>query len=387
MIGSAQDLTGRDGVKGAEMASVNRQRGQPTGAIGRRRFCQLTAAGVGAVALARATGERTAHAQFEDLYRLARAEGQLNIYGGGPTAPFVNSGNQFSAAFPGITVNVTGGFSNVLAPEIDRQIAAGSLECDVTVLQTLQDFERWKQVNALLPFQPAGADQIPDGFKDPDGTSIGLRVSAVAFAYNPDRVPEDAVPRTALEFLDPRLAGMSIACYPHDDDVTLYQFDTIVQKHGWDYMDQLMVNRPQFIRGHLGVVREIAAGRGGVSFDSTVSSTLSAQNSGAAIRLLLPEEDAIPIWPQSAGIFRGAPHPNAARLYISWLLTREEQGRLPAGNWTVRRDVAPPAGFRSILDYNVANDFRAFVTDEPRLEELRRRYQEYIGPVRGEPVI
>jgi ABC-type Fe3+ transport system substrate-binding protein len=369
------------------MAGVNRRRGLGASMLGRRHFLRLTAAAVGAAALARSTDERTAHAQFEELYRLARAEGQLNIYGGGPTAPFVNSGNQFSAAFPGITVNVTGGFSNVLAPEIDRQIAAGNLECDVTVLQTLQDFERWKRANALLPFQPAGADQIPDGFKDPDGTSVGLRVSAVAFAYNPERVPEDAVPRTALDFLDPRLAGLCITCYPHDDDVTLYQFDTIVQKHGWDFMDRLMVNRPQFIRGHLGVVREIAADRAGVSFDSTVSSTLGAQNSGANIRLLMPEEEAIPVWPQSAGIFRGAPHPNAAKLYVSWLLTREEQARLPAGNWTVRRDVPPPAGFRPILDYNVANDFRAFVTNEPRLEELRRRYQEYIGPVRGEPVI
>ena len=95
----------------------------------------------------------------------------------------------------------------------------------------------------------------------------------------------------------------------------------------------------------------------------------------------------MPIWPQSLGIFRSAPHPNAAKLYLSWLLSREQQERLPPGNWTVRRDMAPPAGFRPILEYNVANDFRAFVTDEARLEELRRRYETYIGPVRGDPVI
>jgi ABC-type Fe3+ transport system substrate-binding protein len=369
------------------MARLNRSSGPCRSALGRRRFLQLTAAGVGVVALTRATGAGVAHAQFEELYRLARAEGQLNLYGGGPTAPFQTSGNQFSAAFPGITVNVTGGFSNVLAPEIDRQIAAGNMECDVTVLQTLQDFERWKQANALLPFQPEGFDQIPATFKDADATNVGIRVNAVGYAYSPERVPEDAVPHSALDFLDPRLAGLCITCYPQDDDVTLYQYDTIVQKHGWDFMDRLMVNRPQFIRGHLGVVREIVGDRAGVSFDSTLSSTVGVQNSGGNIRLVIPDEDPMAIWPQSAGIFRGGPHPNAAKLYLSWLLTREQQERLPGGNWPVRADVAPPAGFRPIFEYNVANDFRAFVTDEPRLEELRRRYEEYVGPVRGEPVI
>ncbi|HZS01805.1 MAG TPA: ABC transporter substrate-binding protein [Chloroflexota bacterium] len=368
------------------MATANGQRGPRRGGMGRRRFLQVTAAGVGALALARG-GARVAHAQLEELYRLARGEGQLNLYGGGPTAPFQASGNQFAAAFPGITVNVTGGFSNELAPEIDRQIAAGNMDCDITILQTLQDFERWKRANALLPFQPDGFDQIPAGFKDPDGTSVGIRVTGVAFAYSPGRVPEENVPRTALDFLDPKLGGLCITCYPHDDDVTLYRYDTIVQKHGWDFMDRLMVNRPQFIRGHLGVVREIMADRAGVSFDSTTSSTAGAQANGGNIVLLIPEEDAMPIWPQSAGIFRGAPHPNAAKLYLSWLLSREEQARLAPGTWPVRQDVAPPTGFRPISEYNVANDFRAFVTDEARIEELRRRYEEYIGPIRGEPVI
>ncbi|HLH23468.1 MAG TPA: ABC transporter substrate-binding protein [Chloroflexota bacterium] len=369
------------------MAHGNQQRGPGVRPLGRRRFLQITAAGLGAVALMRTTDGRVAHAQFDELYRLARAEGQLNLYGGGPTAPFEASGRQFTAAFPGITVNVTGGFSNVLAPEIDRQIAAGSVECDVTVLQTLQDFERWKQQNALLPFRPDGFDQIPDGFKDPDATSVGLRVGAVAFAYNPDRLPEDVVPATAQDFLDPQLGGLCITCYPQDDDLTLYRYTTIVDKYGWDWMDAFMVNRPQFIRGHLGVVREIMADRAGVSFDSTLSSTLGAQANGGNITLVIPEADGMPIWAQGAGIFRAAPHPNAAKLYVSWLLSRDEQSHLPPGNWPVRQDVPPPAGFRPILEYNVLNGYRDFVIDEPRLEDLRRRFEGYVGPVRGEPVI
>jgi ABC-type Fe3+ transport system substrate-binding protein len=124
----------------------------------------------------------------------------------------------------------------------------------------------------------------------------------------------------------------------------------------------------------------------GVTFDAT-GSAFAAQRSGGNIEVIFPEQDGVPIWPQSAAIFRSAPHANAAKLYLSWLLSREEQAKVPLGSWPVRGDVAPPAAFRPILEYNVLNGYREFVIDAARPEELRRRYQEYIGPVRGEPVI
>src|SRR5262245_37053841 len=119
--------------------------------VGRRRFLRLTAAGVGALAVARAAGPRVAYAQFDELYRLARAEGQLNLYGGGPAAPFLAAADRFMAAFPGITVNFTGsGFR----PAIERQLAAGNVEADLVIFQGWQYFDHWKHANALLPFRP-----------------------------------------------------------------------------------------------------------------------------------------------------------------------------------------------------------------------------------------
>lgn len=351
--------------------------------VGRRRFLGLTAAGVGALAVARATGPHVAYAQFEELYRLARAEGELNLYGGGPAAPFLAAAQRFMAAFPGITVNFTGsGFRAAL----ERQLAAGNMECDLVIFQGWQYFDGWKHANALLPFRPDGFDQIPAAFKDADGAYVGVYVSGLAFAYSPDRVPADKVPQTALDFLDPKLAGLCITCYPQDDELTLYRYDTIVQKYGWDFMDRLMANRPQFIRGHLGVAQEIMGDRAGVSFDATLFTTVGPQASGANIAVVIPETDGMPIWAQPSGIFRGAPHPNAAKLYLNWLLTAEQQTQLVPGQWSVRADVPPPAGFRPITEYNVLLGYRDFVLDEHHIEELQRRYAEYIGPVRGTAV-
>ncbi|HEY7067528.1 MAG TPA: extracellular solute-binding protein [Chloroflexota bacterium] len=361
------------------MTDGTRRRPLGSARFGRRRFLQLTAAGIGAVAVAPAARPHVAHAQFEELYRLARAEGQLNLQGGGPAAPFLAAARQFMAAFPGVTVN----FAPSDRGALDRQLASGNVEVDLVIFQGWQYFDGWKHANALLPFMPAGWDQIPAGYKDPDGTHVGIRVGALGFAYSTDRVPPDKVPETAQDFLDPQLAGLCITTYPQADELALYRYDTIVQKYGWEFVERLLANRPQFLRGHLGVAQEISAGRAGVSFDATLETALAAQAAGAPIATRIPEAEGMPIWAQPSGIFRAAPHPNAARLYLSWLLSPEPQAQLGPGQWSVRADVPPPAGFRPIAEYNVLTGYRDFVLDEERLEELQARYLEAIGPVRG----
>jgi ABC-type Fe3+ transport system substrate-binding protein len=53
-----------------------------------------------------------------------------------------------------------------LAADIDAQRKAGKLEADLAILQTIQDFERWRKTGALLPFKPDGFNLIPASFKD-----------------------------------------------------------------------------------------------------------------------------------------------------------------------------------------------------------------------------
>ena len=50
----------------------------------------------------------------------------------------------FEDRYPGINFAIGGGFSNVLDKKIDTQIAAGKLEVDAAILQTIADFVRWK---------------------------------------------------------------------------------------------------------------------------------------------------------------------------------------------------------------------------------------------------
>lgn len=318
---------------------------------------------------------------LDALYAKAKSEGALVLYTGGPTAPWDAAIKDFSARFPGITVAVTGGFSNVLDKKIDAQLADKKLEVDMAVFQTIQDFVRWKQQGVLLAYKPQGFDKIDPSFKDPGGAYVAVQINALAYAYNPNLVKPEDVPRSALDFLNPRFKGKAVTCYPADDDATLYDFYSIVQKYGWSYMDRYMANQPNFIQGHLGVVRSIASGESLVTFDTIAGTSMDQKNLGLAQAVAFPQTDLLPIWPLTAAIFKTAVHPNAAKLFLTWYLSPDVQTK--SKNWSPRSDVPAPYGWKPILSYKVVNSYRAFLTNTKQLEELRKRFEAYTGPVKN----
>jgi ABC-type Fe3+ transport system substrate-binding protein len=117
-----------------------------------------------------------------------------------------------------------------------------------------------------------------------------------------------------------------------------------------------------------------------VTFDMIAALTLAEKAEGnLTAELAFPSLAPMPIWPQGAAIFKDAPHPNAAKLFLTWFLAREQQAKFIG--WSVRADLPPPAGLKPIFGYQVANKYAEFVSDGTRLAELRERFESYTGPV------
>ncbi len=316
---------------------------------------------------------------LDDLYAKAKNEGAFVLYVGGPTAPWEAMAKVFNQRYPGITVSISGGFSNVLDKKIDAQIAAGKLEVDAAILQTIADFVRWKDDGRLVNFKPAGFDKIDASFKDPAGAYWATMVNAVPYMYNTEKVVAADIPNSALDFLKPQFQGKAVTPYPADDDVTLWVFYHIVKKYGWSYMDKYMATKPNFIQGHLGEQRSIGAGQNLVTFDSIYNITTVLKKQKMPVESHFPTVDATPFWPLTGAIFKNAPHTNAAKLFLTWLLEPAQQ--IATETWSGRGDVPPPAGYKPIFSYKIINDYRAFLTDQPKIAELRKRFEKYTGPV------
>ncbi len=329
------------------------------------------------IALAFAVAAPAARAEtMSELYEKAKGEGALVFYAGGPTAPHENRIKQFEARYPGIKVRVEGGFSNVLNERIEKQLAAGKLEVDMAILQTVQDFVGWKKRGQMLLFKPDGIEHVMPNLRDPDGAYVALSANVISYAYNTKQVGAADVPRSALDFLKPQFMGKLISVYPADDDAALYLFHIIVQKYGWSWMDRYMANKPNFIQGHLPVSRSVATGENAATLDAT--STAWPFKRAGQLEVVYSEVDESPLFTASGGIFAKAPHPNAAKLYLSWYLSHEVQSR--TGTFSPRTDVAPPEGFKPLSSYKIANQYREFVLDQKLVDELRLRFEKYTGP-------
>jgi len=128
--------------------------------------------------------------------------------------------------------------------------------------------------------------------------------------------------------------------------------------------------------GHHTVSNAIASGEKLVTFDST-STTPRLKAEGKPIEPVFSVVDATPVFLVGAAIFKDAPHPNAAKLYLNWYMAKEQQSR--SGTYSPRADVPPPPGLQPLSAYNIDRGYRKLVTDEPRLMELRKRFAAFVG--------
>lgn len=311
------------------------------------------------------------HAEtLDELYEKAKAEKALVFYTGAGAAAAKATAEAFEKRFPGIAVTGKGGFSNVLDSEIDQQLKDKKVTTDFVQFQTIQDYRRWDKAGALMHFKPDGFDQVLAPMKDKNGAWVAVNAIPMFYGYNSEKVQEADVPKSALHFLKPQFRGKVVSVYPTDDDATLYNFDLIVRKYGWGYMKKYMANGPYFIQGHRDVAARVRSGDDFVSFDIT--------QRGGNLKAAMPQGDKTPVFFTAGGILKDAPHPNAAKLLLTWMLSKEHHN--PA-LYSPRRDMPPPAGMPALMDARFANRYSDFLGDGTRLPALRKRFEAYIGPV------
>jgi ABC-type Fe3+ transport system substrate-binding protein len=156
-------------------------------------------------------------------------------------------------------------------------------------------------------------------------------------------------------------------------------FDKIIQKHGIGFIEKLQANGVQWVRGTQTPRDAVEAGKYAVS---TGTSGNFVPVESANTRFVLPTNDPFLTWAQTGAIFKDAKHPAAAKLYLSWQLSLPNASN--PRQFPIRKDVAPPAGYKTIDQYNTRpEDFLAFMRDRARVERLKSLFERLIGPVQG----
>ena len=299
----------------------------------------------------------------------------MSLYGAGPSDPFKHWIEDFQKKYPGVTVDFTGGLSNLLDKKIDQQLADKAMEADVGIFQTIQDFVRWMKAGALMLFKPEGFNTINPAFKDDDGAFTTVSVNMVTYAYNTKAVAADDVPKSALDFLRPMFREKLFTTDPSDDDAGLMAFHAIIEKYGWSYMDKYMAQKPHFTRdGHATVSIAVAAGEMLATFNST-STTPRLIHEGKPIQLVLSQDDPTPLFLVSGAIFKDAPHPHAAKLSLTGIFLPSSRAVMaPSRRVPMWRRQRAGSRFRPTISTAVSGCY----TQINYLAELKQQFADYV---------
>jgi ABC-type Fe3+ transport system substrate-binding protein len=321
-------------------------------------------------------------AELKDLHRLAALElaangEQLTVWAGGD-AP-----NQqdtlirlFTQRFPDVPLHLTVDLSKYHDIKVYQGLLDGCLEPDVVMLQTMNDFENWKAMDALEPFTPKGFGNIIPGYSDIEGYYLGVYIFCFVPQYAKYGLKE--IPTRYADFLKPEYKNRLVLTPPHDDDAVLFVYDRIIRRHGMQFLIKLAEQRPRFIRGTAAPAELV--GRQG--FVGNITGYMTSPDDPSVS--FIPEGDDFVSWPQRAAMFRLTRHKAAARLLLAYLTSYEFQAAL--GTWSVRDDVAPPAGMKPLGEYANTNplDFIEWMRDRKHLNGLRIQMCELFGPVQGQ---
>lgn len=178
----------------------------------------------------------------------------------------------------------------------------------------------------------------------------GVTLEPIAFVYNSRYVTPAEMPRTHAEF-NAMLSGQQhrffgkVATYdPEKSEVgmLLLSQDVHVTRDSWNLFDRLASSNTQLYSTSRDMLSNILQGKQWIGYDVIASYAMELQKRHPELVIAYPTDYILDL--SRVGIITAqARHPNAAKLFLDFLLSREGQGILRRhGMGPVRKDISLP---------------------------------------------
>jgi iron(III) transport system substrate-binding protein len=277
----------------------------------------------------------------------AKREGAMALATSLSLAEFPRFLAAFNRLYPFLELN-SGYYSaptgRVLA-RIDAELAADALSFDVMHIASVAAFMAYARKGHLLAYASPERDaHLPGSYYGDQWATA--RIVGIIMAYNKHRLAPDQAPRAWVDLLRPELKGRKLVIQDSAAGTTFNQFYLLEQELGVDFLKRLSAQQPVIVATAVQLIDLLVRGEAlvGASVDHYRAFEPAAVKAG--IVGVYPREG-MPIAAVPIAIFRRAPHPNAAKLFVDFVLSHEGQQLLCVdifGAYSTRADVAPPAG-------------------------------------------
>ena len=302
--------------------------------------------GLGSLGLTTIILPSDARADLKALETSAQKEGTLTWYTAQIDAEKAERlGKAFTAAHPGVKVAVIRTTGQVAYQRLMLDIKNSTPQCDVFSTTDISHMPALKERKQLTNFTPQNAEGLVPAFKalsDP-GFSYVTNASRYFIMYNTDKVKPQDAPRKWTDLLDPRWKGRVAVGHPAFSGCTGVWALSLKKVYGWEFFEKLAKNNPRIGRSAVDPVTLMSAGEALLG-PASANTAYPAVEKGNPLAIQHPE-DGLVLCVTPSAIPANAPHPNAARLFMEFMLG-DIYSRLVAADGTepIRIGVQPKEG-------------------------------------------
>ena len=279
--------------------------------------------------------------QSEHTARLiegAKKEGRLLWY----TALNINDAtmltSRFEQKYPFIKTEMLRLGGNELLTKILLEAQAGAFRAD-TIEAVGSSGHILKKRGLLEKYVSPEAGAYPASMKDPDGTWVSFFINTHVLVYNTDLVKKEDLPRKYEELIHPKWSN-KIALRDDDFDNIGMMLRVMGREQGLNFLRRLAAQGVVLRNGATLAIQGIASGEIPMGMNLYGTRAEEFKKKGAPINWIPMEFVLATLEPLS--VAARAPHPNAARLFLDFLLSKEAQVLMRERNRIPSRPDVPP---------------------------------------------
>ena len=264
---------------------------------------------------------------MKDLIAAAQAEGELTVYGSCEEEYLAAACEHFQELY-GIKVN----YQRLSTGEVQAKIEEekGNPSADVWFGGTTDPYNVLAKEDLLEPYAAQNASHLlSDMYKDPDGKWYGIYKGILGFMVNTDELTRMNLeaPADWQDLLKSEYKGLIWLSNYNTAGTAKLVINTMIQKYGHDegiqYLVDLDKNIEVYTKSGSGPSKNVGTGECviGIGFLHD-GITQIVDNGYENVKLVIPSSGTS-FEVGATAIFKGAAHPNAAKLWIEYALSPE----------------------------------------------------------------